>query len=118
MAEGCSCGGNCRLILACSGAADVGEITDRLARRLVRDGKGKMFCSNGIGAHIDGMIESAKAAGELIAIDGCHIACVKKALDHVGLSARCFNLKTMGYEKGATPCTEDVVNEIAQKMGV
>ncbi len=118
MAEACSCGGDCKLILACSGAADVGEITDRVARRLVRDGKGKLFCSNGIGAHIDGMIESAKAAGEVIAIDGCRIACVKKALEHVGLSARCFNLKAMGYEKGSTPCTDSVIEEVMQKMGV
>jgi len=118
MAEACSCGGACKLILACSGSADVGEIADRVARRLARDGKGKMFCANGIGAEIDGMVQSAKVASELIAIDGCRISCVKKALGKVGLSATCFNLKSMGYEKGATPCTEGVINEIIQKMGL
>lgn len=118
MAEACSCGGACQLILACSGSSDVGEITDRVARRLSREGRGKMVCSNGIGAHIAGMIESAKAAGELIAIDGCGISCVKKTLEHAGLSARCFNLKELGYQKGATPCTDGIVAEVMQKMGV
>jgi uncharacterized metal-binding protein len=118
MAEACSGGGSCKLILACSGGSDVGEITDRVARRLARDGKGKMYCSNGIGARIEGMLATAKSAGEIIAIDGCPVACVQKALEHVGLSALCFNLKAMGYEKGATPCAEGVVSEILQKLGV
>ncbi len=46
--------GNCcssatKLIFACSGAADVGAIADQAARKLTRDGVGKMFCLAGIG---------------------------------------------------------------------
>ncbi|MBT4482837.1 MAG: zinc-binding protein, partial [Candidatus Latescibacteria bacterium] len=38
------------LIFPCSGAADVGEISDQIARKLTRDGIGKMFCLAGVGA--------------------------------------------------------------------
>lgn len=33
-----------RLIYSCSGCADVGEIADQVARKLTRDGYGKMTC--------------------------------------------------------------------------
>ena len=39
-----TCGGGPRLIFACSGASDVGEIADRAARKLSREGVGKMYC--------------------------------------------------------------------------
>ncbi|MEK7995130.1 MAG: putative zinc-binding protein, partial [Planctomycetota bacterium] len=38
------CSGGPKLIFACSGAADVGEIADRAARRMTRNGSGSMFC--------------------------------------------------------------------------
>ena len=44
----CKCAGNLTLVFACGGAADVGEISDRVARKLNRDGVGKMFCIVGI----------------------------------------------------------------------
>jgi uncharacterized metal-binding protein len=36
------CGGGTKLIYACSGAADVGEIADRVARKLRADGVARM----------------------------------------------------------------------------
>ena len=41
-----------KLIYACSGAADVGEIADRVARKIASDGFTKMTCLAGIGAGI------------------------------------------------------------------
>lgn len=38
--NGCECGAAPTLIFPCSGSADVGEISDRIARKLTRDGVG------------------------------------------------------------------------------
>lgn len=38
----CACGVGPKLIFACSGAADVGAIADQAARKLTKDGAGKM----------------------------------------------------------------------------
>jgi uncharacterized metal-binding protein len=112
----CTCESTERLIFSCSGGSDVGEVTDRVARRLAKNGQGKMFCINGIGAHVAGMIESAKSAAELVAIDGCPVACARKTLEHAGFSAKFINLKEMGYQKGKTPCENGLVDEIAAKV--
>lgn len=80
MAEngGCCCGGEKTLIAACSGAANTGQIANRLMVELDEMGKGDAFCLAGIGADISGFIESAKAARTVV-IDGCPVACGKKA---------------------------------------
>ena len=57
MADCCKAG--TKLIYACSGAADVGEIADRVVRRLRREGFTKMTCLAGIGAGLSGYVQSA-----------------------------------------------------------
>lgn len=69
MAEFCS--GGTRMIYACSGAADVGEIADGVARKLRDEGFAKMSCLAAIGADLSGYVQTAKAADTVVAIDGC-----------------------------------------------
>jgi uncharacterized metal-binding protein len=40
-----------KLIYSCSGASNVGEIADRVARKLRAEGLGRMTCLASIGAH-------------------------------------------------------------------
>jgi len=101
------------LVFSCSGAADVGEITDRVARKIAKCGQAKMFCLAGIGAHVSGMIESAKAAKKIVAIDGCPVSCAKKTLEHAGFNVIAHNLKNMGFEKGKTKVNEANIEKIA-----
>lgn len=117
MSDKCSCGMPGTLYFACSGGSDVGELSDRVARRLQKDGKGKMYCLAGLGADIFGMIESARAATARVVIDGCPIACGKKTFERAGLEARSFNLKDLGFEKGRTTVNDQAVAEAARKMG-
>ena len=49
---GCTCSAGPKLIFSCSGAADVGELADQTARKLTRNGDGKMFCLAGIGGRV------------------------------------------------------------------
>jgi uncharacterized metal-binding protein len=101
------------LVFSCSGAADVGEIADRVARKIAKCGQAKMFCLAGIGAQIRGMIESAKSAKKIVAIDGCPVSCAKKTLEHAGFNVIAYNLKNMGFEKGKTEVSETNIEKIA-----
>ena len=116
MADNCMCNQAGILIFPCSGASDVGELSDRVARKMAKCGQAKMFCLAGIGAHIPGMIESAKAAKKLIAIDGCPVSCSKKILEHAGFAPTAFNLTVMGYVKGKTEVNEKNIEEAASKI--
>ena len=46
--KGCDCSSGTKLIFACSGAADVGAVADQAARKLTKQGVGKMFCAAGL----------------------------------------------------------------------
>jgi uncharacterized metal-binding protein len=48
-------------------------------------GVGRIYCLAGIGAHIDGMVESVRGAKRIVALDGCNVACAKKTVEHAGL---------------------------------
>ncbi len=72
-----------RLVLSCSGGSNVGQIANSAAMELDKQGKAQMYCLIGVAAHLGGMVDSAKAASGIIAIDGCQVACAKAALDHL-----------------------------------
>ena len=59
---GCACGNAPKLIFSCSGAADVGHVSDLAARKLNSEGAGKMFCLAGIGGRVSGIVETTRAA--------------------------------------------------------
>jgi len=61
------------MILACSGASNVGQLSNQAAVELTREGFGKMYCLAGIGAHLSGFVQSAKDVPALVAIDGCQL---------------------------------------------
>ena len=113
----CNCGNaNLRLIYSCSGAADVGALSDLAARKLRDDKVGSMSCLAAVGAGLSGFIESAKAADKCITIDGCSVACAKKNLESIGVSPKSFILTEMGYEKGNTTVNEKTVSEAVSKI--
>ncbi len=109
----CMCSGGPKLIFACSGAADVGAIADQAARKLTRDGAGKMFCLAGIGGRIDGIMKTTQAASSILAIDGCPLNCVKASLEKAGFANfKHLQLADLGLEKGKSPVTEDNISKV------
>jgi len=106
----CCCGGT-KLIFACSGCADVGEIADRTARKLNKEGFAKMSCLAGLGANLSGFTASAKGADGNITIDGCPVACAKKILENNGLMPKSFILTDFGFVKGQTDVNEENVKK-------
>ncbi|MFZ2145622.1 MAG: putative zinc-binding protein [Sedimentisphaerales bacterium] len=109
------CGGP-KLIFPCSGAADVGEISDRAARKLTEDGVGKMFCLAGIGGRIEQIMQKTSSASKILAIDGCGLDCVKNSLEQAGFADfQHLRVDDLGMEKGSSPATEKNINKVAAK---
>jgi len=110
------CAGGPMLIFACSGAADVGEIADRAARELTKNGLGKMFCLAGVGGRVAGIMKKTGEASNILAIDGCDLDCTKKCLEQAGFTRFKHLLITdLGMEKGQTPPTEENIVKVVAK---
>ncbi len=110
----CACGTAPKLIFACSGAADVGAIADQAARKLTRDGAGRMFCLAGIGGRVAGIMATTKSASRVLAIDGCPLNCVKSSLEQAGFASyEHLQLADLGMEKGKTPPTPEAIAKAA-----
>ena len=88
------------LVFACAGASNVGQTTNEAAKQLEMGGVGRYFCLAGIGGKISGMIESTKAAGKIIALDGCNVACAQKTLENEGLKPTVYlQVTELGIKK-------------------
>ena len=113
----CNCGGDqkLRLLYACSGAADVGQVADLVARRLDDEEWGGMSCLSGIGADLSGFIESAKEADNII-IDGCPVGCGRKMFETRGLPFTEIVMTQQGLVKGSSPATSEVVERMAETV--
>ena len=86
MVEECICNAEDIILLPCSGGSNCGQITNHVAVNLDIEKIGHIYCLAGIAAHIDGMVESARSAKRIVALDGCQVACAKKAIEHAGLT--------------------------------
>ena len=111
------CDGGDALIFACSGAADVGEIADKAARKAAAEGNGAMFCMAGIGGGVEPILQRTRQASIIVALDGCPLDCVAKSLEKAGFSKfERLRVTDSGFEKGASPATDEAVAEIAEKV--
>ena len=108
MSQGNSC--------SCSGAADVGAIADQAARKMTKEGVGKMFCVVGIGGRISGIMKTTESAERILAIDGCPLNCVKNSLEQAGFNKyEHLQLADLGMEKCSSPVTEENVSKVVVK---
>lgn len=91
------------LILACAGASNVGQMTNRIAVELTESEYGKLFCLAGIGGGIESFVKSAQAAQDIIVLDGCPVGCARKTLENIGVApTNAFELTAMGMQKSKT----------------
>ncbi len=105
-----------KLIFSCSGAADVGEISDRAARKLTTEGAGKMFCLAGVGGRVSGIMASTESAAAILAIDGCPLDCTKRTLEEAGFTRFThLRLSDLGMEKGKSPATEERIATVVDQ---
>jgi uncharacterized metal-binding protein len=94
----------------------VGEVADRTARELTKNGVGKMFCLAGVGGRVAGIIKKTGEASDILAIDGCDLDCTKNCLDQAGFAGfKHLRITDLGMEKGRTPVTEENVVKVVAK---
>ena len=105
------------LLYACSGGANVAEISDRAARELMFAGCGTMFCLAGLGAGIQGMIQTAKDADMNVVIDGCPMECARKIFDKAGVTNyKQFKVTDLGIEKAkGVRATQEQIDRVVAK---
>lgn len=116
--ENCLCGASEYIVMACSGASDVGHISDLVARKLSSNGVRKMNCLAVVGAGIEKSIESFKTK-ELLIIDGCPIDCGKKIMDMHGFTNyKYLRVTDLGLIKRKSPVTEENINKVYKKAEI
>lgn len=112
----CSCNKAPQLVFSCSGAADVGHISDMTAREISRQGVAKMFCLAGVGGRVSDILEATKAASSILAIDGCPLDCARNTLQEAGFrDFRHLRLSDLGMEKGKTPATDTNIDTAVRR---
>jgi uncharacterized metal-binding protein len=109
----CTCKNDAvKTVFACSGAADLGEVSDLVARKLDRDGVRQMKCLAFVGGGIQDMIDSVKDS-DMLVIDGCPLDCGKITMEKNGVTNFIhLRLTDLGYTKGQTPANRKVVGEV------
>jgi len=116
----CGDGGKKKTVLlyACSGGANVAEVADKVCRELMFAGEGTMFCLAGIGAGIQGMVQTAKDADVNLVIDGCPMDCAKKVFDQAGIKGyKYVKVTDLGIEKvKGVRCTQEQVDKVIAKV--
>jgi uncharacterized metal-binding protein len=97
-------------IYACSGAADVGAISDRAARTLTKEGCGAMSCLAGVGGRVSSHMDRARNASRILVIDGCVQCCASQCLEEAGFQDfESFQLGEIGLEKGSSPPDDRII---------
>jgi uncharacterized metal-binding protein len=89
---------------------------DRAARRLSKEGAGKMYCLAGVGGHIEDMLLNVQAASKILAIDGCPKDCALQTLAHAGFNdVAHLRLTDLGLQKGSSPATDERISEVVER---
>ena len=110
----CQCGTQFNAIFACSGASTAGALADQAARKLARDGVGRMLCLAGIGGRVPGMMKSTEAVQTILAIDGCPLNCTKRCLEEAGfLNFKHLQLADIGIGKDETVLNDETITKVA-----
>jgi len=100
------------VVYACSGCSDAGELADRIARQLSREGAAEMSCLAGIGGRVKPLVNKAAAAERILAIDGCPLNCTRHTLELAGFKDfDHLELHALGFRKHSCPVTEERIQD-------
>ena len=116
MSDANVCTGGPKLIFACSGAADVGAVSDQAARKMTKDGAGRMFCLAGIGGRVAPIMEKTRSASKILAVDGCPMDCVAETLRNADFDGfEHLRVTDLGFEKGKTEINDENIAKVVAK---
>ncbi|WP_347246588.1 putative zinc-binding protein [Thermogutta sp.] len=113
----CACKGANIVVLACSGASNLGHLADLAARELGRRGVARMGCLAGIGAGAAGSTGAVHKARRVLVIDGCPTQCGRHTLERAGFTELlCVRVDQLGFKRGESPVTQENVQRIADQV--
>lgn len=113
MPSSCCSGKKTRLLFACSGGSDVGELADRGCRHLALERVGQMYCLAGIGGDVSTIVKTTETADDLVAIDGCPVSCAAATLKRAGYDRfEHFVVTELGFAKGSTEVTPEAIDRV------
>ena len=114
----CSCGSANVAIFPCVGAANTGQLSNKIAIELEKEGVGNLMCTVGIGARAPGLMKSAEASDKIMTIDGCPVNCATKTMELAGFKVdRQIVISELGVKKTKDRnLTEDEVSEVLEKV--
>ncbi|MCQ6963162.1 zinc-binding protein [Methanolobus chelungpuianus] len=115
----CACEATVTGLYACAGACNVGQMANKIAVELTKQGKGRMMCTAGIGARIPGIMKSTEGTDEIIAIDGCALTCARKSLELAGFTVNKHVVLTeLGMQKNKDlDLQENEVSAVMARVG-
>lgn len=91
---------NLPLVYACSGCSNVAQLANHAAVELNNQQLAEMSCISGVGGGVKPLVRKAKSGREIIAIDGCPLACVKHCLGRHDIEAtHYYELTQTGLKK-------------------
>ncbi len=88
------------LVYSCSGCSNTAQLANQIAVEMDRGRVAEMSCIAGVGGGVPSLVNKAKGARIIIAIDGCPLHCVKHCLEqHSVEPTRHYTLTEMGLLK-------------------
>ncbi|MBT4442277.1 MAG: zinc-binding protein [Oceanospirillaceae bacterium] len=69
------------LIYSCSGCSNNAQLANQVALDMDRECTAEMSCIVGVGGNVPSIVKKAKSGRQIIALDGCHLHCVKGCLE-------------------------------------
>ncbi len=88
------------LVYACSGASNLGQLTNEIAIRLDRSGLAEMSCAEAVGIEAGAPYAAALSGRPVVAISGCPLACASRLLVEHGVTVTsAFQLENRGVLK-------------------
>ncbi|HEY5160521.1 MAG TPA: putative zinc-binding protein [Gaiellaceae bacterium] len=74
------------LVYACSGASNLGQLSNEIAIRLDQAGLAEMSCAEAVGIEAGPPYASALSGRSVIAVSGCPLACASRLLAEHGVA--------------------------------
>jgi len=88
------------LIYSCSGCSNIAQLANQVAVELDRERYAEMSCIVGVGGGVKSLVKKAESGRPIIALDGCHLHCVKHCLAQHNLAPTThYTLTDYGIKK-------------------
>jgi len=88
------------IVYSCSGCSSSAQMANYIAIQLDRKNIAEMSCIAGVGGNVKKLVRTAQSGRNIIAIDGCPLACSKACLSNHGITPdKHFELTRLGVSK-------------------